>query len=214
MCDGLARNLPEELDTILSNCLAHGRRKFVELYDRFPEECRHVIEAFKVIYHNDKVAREEKMSAEARLVHLAPDPQPGRPWTTFITWLQRQFDEIDWSNRTRRWGTRSTICSNAGNGSRCSCGQAGAPLDNNICERALKKTILHRKNSMFYKTRQGARGGDMHMSLIHTCELSGANALDYLDRLQLNAADVSQQSPERWMPWNYRDSVTATSDAA
>ena len=27
-----------------------------------------------------------------------------------------------------------------------------APLDNNICERALKKAILHRKNSMFYKT--------------------------------------------------------------
>jgi hypothetical protein len=50
MCDGLARNLPQELDTILANCLAHGRRNFVELHDRFPEECRHVIEAFKVIY--------------------------------------------------------------------------------------------------------------------------------------------------------------------
>ncbi|MGD0222395.1 MAG: transposase [Terriglobia bacterium] len=32
----------------------------------------------------------------------------------------------------------------------------GAPLDNNICERALKKAILHRKNSLFYKTRNGA----------------------------------------------------------
>ena len=30
--------------------------------------------------------------------------------------------------------------------------QAGAPLDNNLCERALKKVILHRKNAMFYKT--------------------------------------------------------------
>ena len=45
MCDGLARNLPKELETILANCLAHGRRNFVELHDRFPEECRHVIEA-------------------------------------------------------------------------------------------------------------------------------------------------------------------------
>jgi hypothetical protein len=35
--------------------------------------------------------------------------------------------------------------------------QPGAPLDNNICERALKKSILHRKNSLFYKTRNGAR---------------------------------------------------------
>lgn len=41
--------------------------------------------------------------------------------------------------------------------------QTGAPLDNNLCERALKKAILHRKNSLFYKTRNGARVGDLYM---------------------------------------------------
>jgi hypothetical protein len=34
--------------------------------------------------------------------------------------------------------------------------QPGAPLDNNLCERALKKAILHRKNALFYKTRRHA----------------------------------------------------------
>jgi len=29
------------------------------------------------------------------------------------------------------------------------------------CEHAIKKAILHRKNSMFYKTRNGAHVGDM-----------------------------------------------------
>ena len=53
----------------------------------------------------------------------------------------------------------------------------GAPLDNNICERALKKAILHRKNALFYKTRNGARVGDVFMSLIHTAELNGIGAL-------------------------------------
>ena len=53
--------------------------------------------------------------------------------------------------------------------------QPGAPLDNNVCERALKKSILHRKNSLFYKTRKGAQMGDLFMSLIHTCELNGAD---------------------------------------
>jgi hypothetical protein len=43
-------------------------------------------------------------------------------------------------------------------------------------ERALKKAILHRKNSLFYKTRNGARVGDIYMSLIYTCELNDANA--------------------------------------
>ncbi len=80
---------------------------------------------------------------------------------------------------------------------------AGAPLDNNICERALKKAILHRKNAMFYKTENGARVGDVFMSLIYTCQLCGANPFDYLSELQRHA-DQLASNPEHWMPWNYQ----------
>jgi hypothetical protein len=51
------------------------------------------------------------------------------------------------------------------------------------------------------------------MSLIYTCELSGVNALDYLNQLQLHAADVAAD-PDRWMPWNYAANLAATADAA
>lgn len=77
---------------------------------------------------------------------------------------------------------------------------------NNLCERALKKAILHRKNAMFFKTRRGAHVGDIYMTLIYTCELNGINAFDYLNQLQLHAADVALQ-PDRWMPWSYRDQI-------
>ena len=86
--------------------------------------------------------------------------------------------------------------------------QPGAPLDNNICERALKKAILHRKNSMFYKTMNGARVGDLFMSLIHTCQLNGVNALDYLRTLTEYACRLAA-APQQWLPWSYRDTVTA-----
>ena len=210
MCDGLSRNLPGELDTILANCLAHGRRNFVELHDRFPEECRHVIEAFQVIYHNDKVARREQMSAAARLAWHQAQSKP--TMDDLQTWLQRQFDEKlvepnsalgDAINYLlKRWEPLTLFLR-----------KAGAPLDNNVCERALKKAILHRKNSMFFKSRNGARVGDMYMSLIYTCELCGANAFDYLNQLQLNAADVTKH-PRRWMPWNYRENINGVSDSA
>ena len=59
MCDALSRNMPKELKTIIANCLAHARRQFVEIHDRFPEECRTVLEALKVVYHNDAIAREQ-----------------------------------------------------------------------------------------------------------------------------------------------------------
>ena len=87
---------------------------------------------------------------------------------------------------------------------------AGAPLDNNVCERALKKAILHRKNALFYKTQNGAGVGDLFMSLIYTCQLNQVNPFDYLTRLQRHA-DALAASPERWMPWNYRAALPGTS---
>jgi hypothetical protein len=87
--------------------------------------------------------------------------------------------------------------------------QPGAPLDNNICERALKKAILHRKNALFYKTCHGAHVGDVFMSLIYTCEFCGANPFNYLTELDRHAADLSA-TPQNWMPWNYRQTLAAT----
>ena len=84
--------------------------------------------------------------------------------------------------------------------------QPGSPLDNNVVERSLKKAILHRKNSLFYKTQNGARMGDLFMSLIHTCELCGANPFDYLTELQRHAAELKSR-PGDWMPWNYQDTL-------
>ena len=88
--------------------------------------------------------------------------------------------------------------------------QPGAPLDNNLCERALKKAILHRKNALFYKTQNGARVGDLFMSLIYTCQLCGANAFEYLTELQQHYEELSC-SPEQWMPWNRRETLARVS---
>jgi hypothetical protein len=70
----------------------------------------------------------------------------------------------------------------------------------------LKKAILHRKNSLFYKTVNGAEVGDLFMSLIHTCELNGVNAFDYVTEL-LRHADELKQNPSEWMPWNCRETL-------
>jgi hypothetical protein len=84
----------------------------------------------------------------------------------------------------------------------------GAPLDNNICERALKKAILHRKNALFFKTQNGAKVGDIFMSLIHIAELNGANAFHYLTELLRHAKHVAEDA-QAWMPWNYRETLAA-----
>ena len=55
----------------------------------------------------------------------------------------------------------------------------------------MKKAILHRKNALFYKTRNGARVGDLFMSLIYTCQLCEANPFDYLTELQRHAEELA-----------------------
>jgi transposase len=84
--------------------------------------------------------------------------------------------------------------------------QTGAPLDNNLVERALKRAVLHRKNALFYRTLNGAQVGDLFMSLIHTRQLCGANSFDYLTELQRHAQAVAA-NPSEWMPWNYRKTL-------
>jgi hypothetical protein len=78
----------------------------------------------------------------------------------------------------------------------------GAPLSNNLCERALKKAILHRKNSLFYRTSNGAKVGDLFMSLIHTAELHQVEPFDDLVALQRHPGALALD-PAAWMPWNY-----------
>jgi len=200
MCDALSRNLPVELETIVANCLAHGRRQFVDVAESFPGECRHVLESLAVIYRNDATARKRKLSANARLqFHQA---HSGSTMKHLQTWLARQFDErlVEPNSSLggaiaymlRHWEKLTLFLR-----------QPGAPLDNNICERALKKAILHRKNAMFYKTENGAHVGDVFMSLIYTCQLCEANPFDYLSRLQQHAPALAAR-PQDWMPWNYR----------
>ncbi len=83
---------------------------------------------------------------------------------------------------------------------------AGAPLDNNICERTLKMAIRHRNNSQFFKTERGAHVGDVFMSLIHTARLCGADPFDYLVAIDLHRDQVAA-CPSDWLPWNYRDTL-------
>jgi transposase len=82
----------------------------------------------------------------------------------------------------------------------------GAPLDNSLCERALKRMIIFRKNSMFYRTLNGARVGDIFTSLIHTAELNGVQPFEYLVAV-LQHAKASRLHPERWMPWTYQQTL-------
>ena len=203
MCDALSRNVPEEFEVLLGNCTAHGRRKFVDVFANFPEECRYVLETLGEVYKNDALAKEQGMTAQERLAFH--QTHSGPLMEELEKWLKDQIAERK-TEPNSGLGKAISYWKNHWKALTLFLRVAGAPLDNNVCERGLKKAILHRKNAMFFKTANGAHVGDIFMSLIHTCELSGADPFDYLTQLQRHAEDVSR-NPKDWMPWNYRETM-------
>ena len=212
MCDALSRNTPKGVETLIANCLAHGRRQVVDVVENFPEECRYVLETLGGVYHYDALAREQGLSPEGRL--RFHQEHSGPLMKGLHEWMEAQLAEHK-TEPNSGLGKAISYLLNHWPKLTLFLRQAGAPLDNNIVERALKKAILNRKNALFYKTLNGAGVGDLFMSLIHTCELNGANPFDYLTELQRHAEELKQK-PSEWMPWNYRETLArlATSEAA
>jgi transposase len=203
MSDALSRNAPKSIDILVGKCLAHGRRQFVKITPNFPQQCRHVLEALGEVYHNDQLARERGFT---RIERLHFHQQHSRPIMDDLQkWLDMQLKQNKVEPNSGL-GKAISYMLKHWHGLTLFLREPGAPLDNNLVERALKKAILHRKNSLFYKTLNGAEVGDLYMSLIHTCELNDVNPFDYLMELQRHSEELGAK-PAEWMPWSYRDTL-------
>jgi transposase len=169
----------------------------------FPEQCRYVLETLGKVYGLDALARERKLTLAERLSFHQEKSKP--LMDELATWFRAQFDERKVEPNSglgkaitymqRHWSALTLFLE-----------KEGAPLDNNVAERALKRAVLHRKNALFYRTLKGAEVGDLFMSLIHTCQLNGINSFEYLVELQ-RYADLLRKTPADWMPWSYRDTL-------
>lgn len=203
MCDALDRNIPEGHKTIECNCLTHARRNFVEVSSSFPEECKYLIETLGKVYHNDDIAKEKKMSPEERLelhkVESGPLMDELKNWATDQI-AQKKVEPNSGLGKAiqymiKRWAKLTRFLE-----------IPDAPLDNNLCEQILKRAILHRKNSLFFRTEHGAYIGDLFMSLITTCSLCGVNPFEYITILQEHSSELFKD-PKKWMPWNYKEAL-------
>jgi transposase len=210
MSDALAANTSGDFKSILANCLSHARRGFVDVVNDFPEECRFVLETLREVYLTDAVARQQRLSPAERLgLHQR---ESGPRMKQLEDWLKEQITERKVEPNSglgaaiqymRKHWQKLTLFLR----------EPGVPLDNNVCERALKKAILHRKNALFYRSQNGALVGDIFMSLIHTVELCDGNPFDYLVAL-LRHHELAADEPARWLPWNYRQALDELSTSA
>jgi transposase len=199
MSDALASNSAAEHALIRCHCLAHGRRKFSELEEVFPEESAVVTEALKLVFEHEEDARARHLNAEARLAYHHTYSAP--LMDTLKEWLERQGAErlVEPNSSLGKaiayllghWETLTRFLT-----------VPGAPLDNNTAERALKLCIRQRKNSLFYATEHSAYIASLLTSVLATCLQAGVNALEYLVAVQDHRQAVFA-NPAAWLPWTY-----------
>ncbi|MCA1617010.1 MAG: IS66 family transposase [Acidobacteria bacterium] len=197
MSDALAANWTGEFERIVAKCLAHARRQFIELEAAFPAECGRVLDSLAEVYRRD--AQTEQMRAAERLAYHRA--HSGDVMAQLREWIAEQFDERQVEPNSSL-GRALTYMLKHWEGLTKFLVVTGAPLDNNVVERALKLAVLNRKNALFYKTERGAVTGDVLMSVIETCRLNHVNVWEYLVAVVKNARAVGRD-PTKWLPWDF-----------
>jgi len=200
MSDALSRNEVDETSVIRCHCLAHGRRQFSALEEVFPVECQVVMDVLKQVFDHDEEARDQQRSPQARLVYH--QDYSGPLMDELKGWLDKQVDDrlVEPNSSLGQaiaymqghWETLTRFLS-----------VPGAPLDNNLVERALQLFIRQRNNSLFYKSEYSAYIASVLTSLLITCIYAGVNVLDYFVALQEHRAEVFAD-PSAWLPWTYQ----------
>jgi hypothetical protein len=206
MSDALASNAAEEQTLIRCHCLAHGQRKFRDLDEDFPGESAVVTQVLRQVFEHDAEARTRQLSAEERLAYH--QTWSGPLLAGLKAWLEQQ-------------GTERLVEPNGSLGQAIAyllkhwepltrfLTVAGAPLDNNVAERALKLYIRQRKNSLFYATEHSAYIASLLTSVIATCVQAGVNVLEYLVAVQEHRQEVFA-NPAAWLPWTYPTALGAS----
>jgi transposase len=203
MCDGLSRNLPLEHAVVLANCLAHGRRHVVDEVDNHPELCTHLLAEIGKVFANDAKCRKGGVTGEARLAFHQSKSSPVmvglRAWIEDLIANKRVEPNSGLGGALRylleRWEPLTLFLR-----------VVDAPLDNNICERNLKRAIRQRRASLFFRSRTGAFVADVYTALIATTQLHRGDPFRYLTALFTNYKAVAAE-PNDWLPWNYEEAL-------
>jgi len=195
--DAAALNGKMKAETVDGNCLAHGIRKFEEIEVIFPVECKQVADAIRKVYRYDDLTK--GMSDQQRLEYH--QKHSGPVMARLHEWTEEQFLERKVEPNSAL-GKALQYMLNNWSGLTKFLIHPGVPIDNNEAERVLKRFVLFRKNSLFYKTLHGAAIGGMLMSLIETCRLNQVNPWDYLLVLMRNKQEL-RRNPSAYLPWNY-----------
>lgn len=209
MSDASANNFSHEFMAMVIKalCLDHGRRNFHDLLKEFPKDCQHVIAELGKVYKFDADAKAMGLSPTERLLYHQEHSQ--LIMNGLNCWMEEKLENREVEPNSNL-GKEIEYFLNHWNGLTAFLRIEGASLSNAEVERLIKRCVLRRRASKFYKTEVGAWIGDIITSLIETARINGKNQFHYLVAIQDHARHV-REHPELWLPWNYQQTLVTLS---
>lgn len=198
MCDALTANIPEDISSdlyILCYCLVHARRQFYELPDGYDDLAEQVMGYIGKIYDHEHQTK--GMPGDERLqFHQEHSTCVMEALKAYLIAQQKDFEPNGVAGKAiaymlKRWTELTHFLR-----------YPNIPLDNNLCERALKLVIQVRKSAMFYKTLRSAKIASYIQTALYSAAQNDINPYSYIESILKNKACVIK-NPAKWLPWCY-----------
>jgi transposase len=176
-----------------AGCWAHARRKFVDAEKAAPQVAAAAVALIKRLYAVeeqakglDHAARSALRQAQSvpvlaalkdKLSGWKPSLLPKHPMAEAVGYALNQWAEL-------------TVFARDG----------AVPIDNNACEREMKRVALLRKNALFAGSERGGRTTAILSSLTSTCRRHGTDPQKYLTLLLTNLPSTPTSRLDQWLP--------------
>jgi transposase len=182
-----------------AGCWAHARRKFVDLEKTEPKVAREAVTLVDALFAVERSIRDAIPEARAsarrdrsgpivetiksRLHHWKGELLPKHPMAGAVRYALNQWSEL-------------TVFLN----------DPEVPIDNNACEREMKRQALNRKNSLFVGSLRGGETAAILSSLTSSCRRHEVDPQIYLTQLLVNLPGTPADELDRWLPdeWKRR----------
>jgi transposase len=180
-----------------AQCWTHSRRNFVYAEKVFPQQCADVLLIIQQLY---SVEHEAELGSE-ELRHLRD--KKSRPLVdALFTYLHKQVGESIFLP-TNAFLKAAQYMLDRRAELEVFLDRPDVPLDTNHVERAIRPTVVGRKNWLFNFTEIGARYAAIAYSLIQSCVVADVNPTvyltDVLQRIDTHPArDVHLLTPRMW----------------
>ena len=178
-------------------CMAHVRRKFVEVYEREGSTIAgEAIKRIAKLYAVEKAARGKP--AEERATMRQEQAKP--IFDALEAWLAEQLPKISGKSKLAEAIRYAQGRMDKGRGY---LSDGRLEIDNNICENKIRPVAVGRKNYLFVGSQGGGKAAAVAYTLIETARMNGVNPEAWLTWVLERLQDHKNSRIEDLMPWNF-----------